>query len=86
MKLMWAELNCVQEVTHHGKWLCAASIQYQVNLLNKSVNVQNGFIPASKYEYWMASRTRKYVYGMASDSLQFIRTHPAILHMKQMHG
>jgi len=37
---------CAGSNRHHGKWLCAASIQYQFNLLNKSVNVQNGFIPA----------------------------------------
>lgn len=80
LNLMWAELNCVQEVRHHGKELCAASIQYQINLLNKSVKVQNGFIPTRKYEYGMASRTRKYVYGMASNSIQFVQTCPNTSH------
>lgn len=76
MKLKWAELNCVREVRdimesdyalHH--------LHMQVNLLSKSINVQNGVTP-----------TRKSEYGIAFSRIKFFQTCPAILKMKQVDG
>lgn len=61
MKLMWAELNFVQEVRDIMESDCVLhQFDMPVNLLNKSVNVWNGFTPTRKYEHGIAFRTRKY--------------------------
>jgi hypothetical protein len=71
---MWAELSCVQEVGVIMASKCVLQqVHVQVNLLNKSVSVQNFVIPVRKYEY-----------GLASSNIKVFQMCPAVLQMRQV--